>query len=72
MVPDSDQQTIYFRKEFFFELKRLCDENDIMFILDEVQTGIGLTGKMWAYQHFDPSKLRQPDREMAEEAEHSE
>jgi L-lysine 6-transaminase len=24
-----------------------------MFILDEVQTGVGLTGKMWAYEHFD-------------------
>lgn len=42
----------HFRKEFFLELRRLCDENEIMFILDEVQTGVGLTGKMWAYQHF--------------------
>ena len=43
----------HFRKEFFFELRRLCDENEIMFILDEVQTGVGLTGKIWAYEHFD-------------------
>jgi L-lysine 6-transaminase len=43
----------HFRKEFFLKLKRICDENEIMFILDEVQTGVGLTGKMWAYQHFD-------------------
>jgi len=43
----------HFRKEFFLELKRLCDENEMMFILDEVQTGVGLTGKMWAYQHFE-------------------
>jgi L-lysine 6-transaminase len=42
----------HFRKEFFEELRRLADENDFMFILDEVQTGIGLTGKMWAHQHF--------------------
>ena len=42
----------HFRKEFFLELRRLCDEHEIMFILDEVQTGVGLTGKMWAYQHF--------------------
>jgi len=43
----------HFRKEFFNELKRLCDNNEIMFIVDEVQTGVGLTGKMWAYEHFD-------------------
>lgn len=43
----------HFRKEFFLELRKLCDEHDIMFILDEIQTGIGLTGNMWAYEHFD-------------------
>ncbi len=43
----------HFRKEFFKELETICKESDIMFIVDEVQTGIGLTGKMWAYQHFD-------------------
>ncbi len=32
------------------ELRRLCDENDMLFIFDEVQTGIGLTGPMWAFQ----------------------
>ena len=32
---------------------RLCDEHEMMFIVDEVQSGVGLTGKMWAYQHFD-------------------
>ncbi len=42
----------HFRKEFLQELRTLCDENDIMIIFDEVQTGIGLTGKMWAYEHF--------------------
>lgn len=42
----------HFRKEFFLELRRLCDEHEIMFILDEVQTGVGLTGKTWAYEHF--------------------
>ncbi len=42
----------HFRSEFFHALRRVCDENDIMFILDEVQTGVGITGKMWAYQHF--------------------
>ncbi|MEK6572321.1 MAG: L-lysine 6-transaminase [Bacteroidota bacterium] len=42
----------HFRKEFFVELRTICDENDILLIFDEVQTGIGLTGKMWAHQHF--------------------
>ena len=43
----------HFRKEFFQELRSLCDEHEMMFIVDEVQSGVGLTGKMWAYQHFD-------------------
>lgn len=43
----------HFRKEFFHQLRQICDEHEIMFILDEVQSGVGLTGKMWAYQHFD-------------------
>lgn len=42
----------HFRKEFFVELRRIADENDIMLIFDEVQTGIGLTGKMWAHEWY--------------------
>ncbi|MDI6804729.1 MAG: L-lysine 6-transaminase [Bacteroidota bacterium] len=42
----------HFRKEFFVELRRIADENNIMLIFDEVQVGVGLTGKMWAHQHF--------------------
>ena len=42
----------HFRKEFFLELRKICDNNDIMFIVDEIQSGVGLTGKMWAYEHF--------------------
>ncbi|MCR4417342.1 MAG: L-lysine 6-transaminase [Ignavibacteria bacterium] len=42
----------HFRKEFFSRLREICDENEILLIFDEVQTGIGLTGKMWAYEHF--------------------
>lgn len=41
-----------FRKEFFVALRQLADENEAMFIIDEVQTGVGLTGKMWAHQHY--------------------
>jgi L-lysine 6-transaminase len=42
----------HFRKEFFVELRRLADKHDALLIFDEVQTGGGLTGKLWAYQHF--------------------
>ena len=41
----------HFRDEFFIELRQLCDENEILYILDEVQTGLGITGKWWAHQH---------------------
>ncbi|MDY6985731.1 MAG: L-lysine 6-transaminase [Candidatus Thermoplasmatota archaeon] len=43
----------HFRKEFFQYLRRVCDENDILLIYDEVQSGGGITGKMWAHEHFD-------------------
>lgn len=43
----------YFRKEFFQKLRAICDQYEILFILDEVQTGVGLTGKMWAFQNYD-------------------
>lgn len=42
----------HFRPEFIKELRRLCDKYDVMFIVDEVQAGMGLTGKMWAYEHY--------------------
>ncbi len=43
----------HFRKEFFLEIRRLCDEHDMMFMVDEIQSGMGLTGRMWAHEHFD-------------------
>lgn len=42
----------HFRPEFFGKLRELADEHDFLLIVDEVQTGVGLTGKMWAYAHF--------------------
>ncbi len=42
----------HFRPEFFRALRQLADENEAMLIFDEVQTGVGMTGKMWAHQHF--------------------
>lgn len=42
----------HFRPEFLLKLREIADENDIMLMFDEVQTGVGLTGKMWASEHF--------------------
>jgi acetylornithine/N-succinyldiaminopimelate aminotransferase len=39
--------------EFLAAIRRLCDENGAVMILDEVQTGIGRTGEWFAYQHYD-------------------
>jgi len=41
-----------FRDEFFVSLRQLCDEHEMLFIMDEVQTGIGITGKWWAHEHY--------------------
>jgi acetylornithine/N-succinyldiaminopimelate aminotransferase len=38
--------------EFVAKARELCDSHDSLLILDEVQTGIGRTGKMFAYQHY--------------------
>ncbi|MEA1986354.1 MAG: L-lysine 6-transaminase [Candidatus Marinimicrobia bacterium] len=43
----------HFRKEFMQELRKICDEKEILFIMDEVQSGAGLTGKFWAHEHYD-------------------
>ena len=42
----------FFRKEFFQELRTIADENDILLMFDEVQTGFGLTGKFWASEYY--------------------
>ncbi len=42
----------HFRPRFFEELRRLADEHEFLLIFDEVQTGVGMTGKMWCFQHF--------------------
>ncbi len=38
--------------EYFRQVRELCDELDILLILDEVQTGMGRTGRLWAYEHL--------------------
>ena len=42
VVPDAD---------YLNKLRRICDDNDWLLILDEIQTGMGRTGKWFAYQH---------------------
>ncbi len=44
VVPDDD---------FFPRLRKICDDNGILLIADEVQSGAGRTGKMWAIDHWD-------------------
>jgi acetylornithine and succinylornithine aminotransferases len=41
------------KKEFVEGLRKICDEKDLLLIIDEVQTGIGRTGKMFCYQNYD-------------------
>jgi len=43
-VPDSD----YYR-----QVKKLCEESGALLIMDEVQSGLGRTGKLWAFEHFN-------------------
>jgi 4-aminobutyrate aminotransferase len=40
-------------RKFFDELARVAEQNGILLIFDEVQSGMGRTGKMWAAEHFD-------------------
>lgn len=42
----------HFRVEFHKALRQICDENEALLIYDEVQTGVGLTGTMWAHQQL--------------------
>jgi L-lysine 6-transaminase len=42
----------HFRPEFLIELQRICHAHDALFVVDEVQTGCGLTGTAWAYQQL--------------------
>jgi L-lysine 6-transaminase len=42
----------HFRGEFLQRLREICDENEMLLIFDEVQTGLGTTGQTWCSQHF--------------------
>ena len=39
-------------KEFVLALRKICDEKNLLLIIDEVQTGIGRTGKLFCHQHY--------------------
>ena len=39
-------------EDYFHQIRSICDEKDIIFILDEIKTGLGKTGQMFAFEHF--------------------
>jgi L-lysine 6-transaminase len=43
----------HFRGEWLQKLRQICDENEILLIFDEVQCGMGATGRNWCCEHFD-------------------
>jgi len=43
----------HFRGEWLRKLRQICNENEILLIFDEVQSGMGATGRNWCCQHFD-------------------
>lgn len=38
--------------EYFLRLRKICDDTGILLVFDEVQTGVGRTGKMWGYENL--------------------
>ncbi|MGK8504190.1 L-lysine 6-transaminase [Nocardia asiatica] len=42
----------HLRPQFLQAVQQLCHENDALFVLDEVQTGVGMTGTTWAYRQL--------------------
>lgn len=42
----------HFRPQFHEALRQLADKHEALLIYDEVQTGVGLTGKFWAHEHY--------------------
>jgi len=44
---------IFYPKEYIQELRRICDENEILLCFDEMQSGFGRTGKNFGYEHYE-------------------
>ncbi len=40
-------------RDYVKGIYEICQKHDILLIIDEIQTGMGRTGKMWAYEHYD-------------------
>jgi 4-aminobutyrate aminotransferase / (S)-3-amino-2-methylpropionate transaminase / 5-aminovalerate transaminase len=40
-------------RDFLQGIRRVCDDNGIVLVVDEVQTGLGRTGRMWGIEHYD-------------------
>ena len=38
--------------EYFIKLRKICDENNILLVFDEVQVGVGRSGKLWGYENL--------------------
>ena len=49
----------HLREEFLIQLRTIADEHNAFLIYDEIQTGVGLTGKFWCHQHY--SEKARPD-----------
>lgn len=43
----------HFRPEFLAALRKRCDEREALLVFDEVQAGMGITGRWWAFEHMD-------------------
>lgn len=43
----------HFRFEFLQILRRICDEYDLLLVFDEIQSGMGVTGRKWCCEHFN-------------------
>lgn len=41
------------QKEFMRALRKACDTHHALLVIDEIQTGLGRTGRLWAHQHYD-------------------
>ncbi len=41
-----------FPRRYYHEVRQVCTEHDILFVFDEVQTGFGRRGRMWAAEHY--------------------
>ncbi len=53
LEPIQGENGIYLpTNEFLQQVRQICDENSIVLIFDEIQSGLGRTGKMWASEHW--------------------